>query len=160
MCYLAPPAHSLRSTPPVGWSLFRRKSLLLGALFCSPPFVIYFYCVARLKCALQIFYACQLPSEEVEISPFSGVGLVGREQICLFDTHPSQPASLHMQIFPFAGFPYCLHIESKFFVSELSSDTHTLAFCHAPFCIWRRRRNAHHFPPHDGKFSFNLTKQF
>lgn len=74
MCYLAPPAHSLRSTPPVGWSLFRRKSLLLGALFCSPPFVIYFYCVARLKCALQIFYACQLPSEEVEISPFSGVG--------------------------------------------------------------------------------------
>lgn len=91
MCYLAPPAHSLRSTPPVGWSLFRRKSLLLGALFCSPPFFIYFYCVARLKCALQIFYACQLPSEEVEISPFSGVG--GWVGANMFIWHTSQSAS-------------------------------------------------------------------
>lgn len=160
MCYLAPPAHSLRSTPPVGWSLFRRKSLLLGALFCSPPFFIYFYCVARLKCALQIFYACQLPSEEVEISPFSGVG--GWVGANMFIWHTSQSASFA----PHANLSLCrlpllfAYRIKVFCVWIIQRYTHTLAFCHAPFCIWRRRQNAHHFPPHDGKFSFNLTKQF
>lgn len=34
--------------------------ILAKKQFALPPCLIYFYCLARLKCALQIFYACQL----------------------------------------------------------------------------------------------------